>query len=286
MSYKILITGASGGFGKLISLSLLNAGHQVVATMRNPTSKNQTAANQLTAAGAKVVGLDVTRDNSVNAAVGEAGPLDIVINNAGTGVLGIQECFTPEDWRQIFEINVFGVQRLNRAVLPAMRAQGSGLLIHISSLIGRMALPFFGPYVASKWALEALAENYRAELSRFGIQSCIVEPGGYPTPFMDALMKPGDTERTASFGDFAHVPQTTFENFEKALAANPAQDPHDVADAVVNLIHTPAAERPFRTIVDRMGMGDHIQGYNDQLEQITAGIYQAFGMGDMLKLKT
>lgn len=133
--------------------------------------------------------------------------------------------------------------------------------------------------------MEALAENYRVELSGFGVDSCIVEPGGYPTSFMDALMQPGDSARNESYGDFAEVPKRLFANFEKAFAANPAQDPQNVANAIADLIETPAGQRSFRTIVDKMGLGDNIQSYNEQLEQITSGIYNAFGMGDMLKLK-
>lgn len=285
MSKRILITGASGGFGKLITLTLLEKGYTVIATMRGPEGKNSAIASELATAGAHIVEIDVTSDDSVKQGVEAAGMLDVVINNAGVGVIGLQESFVPEDWQKLFDINVFGVQRVNRAVLPAMRQRGSGLLIHVSSLLGRMALPFYGPYNASKWALEALAENYRVELSGFGVDSCIVEPGGYPTSFMDALMQPSDSTRNDAYGDLAAAPKSMFENFEQALANNPAQDPQNVADAIANLIETPAGQRSFRTVVDKMGMGDPIAGYNEQLEQITSRIYNAFGMGDMLNLK-
>lgn len=289
MAKKALVTGANGGFGSLISQALLKKGHTVVATMRGIAGKNQKAVGELKKAGAHIVEIDVTDDASVQKGVERAielaGGIDVVVNNAGVGVLGLQESFTPEDWKKLFDINVFGVQRINRAVLPHMRSKKSGLLIHISSLLGRMTIPFYGPYNASKWALEALAENYRSELSGFGIDSCIVEPGGYSTTFIDNLVKPSDTTRNANYGDFARMPMELLTNFEKALAANPAQNPQNVAEAVAQLIDTPAGQRPFRTVVDRMGMGDHIKGYNDHLEQVTAGVYNAFGMGDMLKLK-
>lgn len=196
---KILITGANGGFGSLTVKTLLNQGHAVVATMRNAQSKNKTEADELSALGAKIVNLDVTDDESVNTGVAKAigllDGLDVAVNNAGVGVLGIQEQFTIDDFKRLFDINVFGVQRVNRAVLPHFRNQGSGLLVHVSSLLGRIALPFYGPYNASKWALEALAENYRVELSDFGVDSCIVEPGGYPTGFMHSLMQPSDSSQ-------------------------------------------------------------------------------------------
>lgn len=286
---KIFITGANGGFGALTVKSLLSHEHSVVATMRNTETKNKAAAKELSELGAKIVELDVTHEESVHSGVTKAiellGGLNVVINNAGVGVLGIQEQFTPEDLQRLFDINVFGVQRVNRAALPFLRKQGSGLLIHISSLLGRISLPFYGPYNASKWALEALAENYRVELSGFGIDSCIIEPGGYPTSFMTNLMKPSDSSQNESYGEMADAPQQMFENFEGALANNPAQDPNNVGDAIVKLINTPAGQRPMRTIVDNMGMGNHIEPYNIQLAKIHEVIYTAFGMESMLKLK-
>ena len=286
---KVLITGANGGFGVLTVKTLLSQGHSVVATVRNPESKNKSAADQLATQGAKVVSMDVTNDTSVQSGIAQAielmDGLDVIINNAGVGVLGIQEQFTIDDFKQLFDVNVFGVQRVNRAVLPHFRKQQSGLLIHISSLLGRIAIPFYGPYNASKWALEALAENYRVELSGFGVDSCLVEPGGYSTGFMSSLMKPSDDTQNESFGEMIDAPQQAFENFEGALASNPAQDPQNVADAIATLIDTPAGARPMRTVVDKMGMGDHIEPYNNQLAQIHEGLFNAFGMGDMLKLK-
>jgi len=286
---KVIITGANGGFGALTVHTLLKEGHSVVATVRNPEGRNKEAAQELTAAGAHVVDMDVTDDDSVAQGVAKAiellDGLDVVINNAGVGVLGIQEQFTMEDFQRLFDINVFGVQRVNRAALPFLRKQGSGLLIHVSSLLGRIAFPFYGPYNASKWALEAIAENYRVELSAFGVDSVLVEPGGFPTGFFDRLIKPSDTSQNDSYGDMIHAPQQAFESFEGALAQNPAQNPQAVADAIAEVINTPAGSRPMRTVVDKMGMGDHIDPYNGQLAQIHEGLYGAFGMGDMLKLK-
>ncbi len=286
---KVIITGANGGFGALTVKTLLKEEHAVVATMRNPESKNKAAADELSALGANIVDLDVTDDESVSTGIEKAiellGGLDVVVNNAGIGVLGIQEQFTIDDFKKLFDVNVFGIQRVNRAALPFLRKQGSGLLIHISSLLGRITFPFYGPYNASKWAVEALAENYRIELSGFGVDSCIVEPGGYPTGFFDSLMQPSDRSQDASYGDMVHAPKQAFENFEGALANNPAQNPQNVADAIASLINTPAGSRPARTVVDKMGMGDHIGPYNNQLAQIHEGLFNAFGMGDMLKLK-
>ena len=289
MPQNILLTGASSGFGRLITTTLIERGHTVVATMRGTAGKNKTAADDLQAAGAKVVEIDVTREESVDQGIAETiqavDRLDVVVNNAGVGVLGLQESFTPADWQKIFDVNLFGVQRVNRAVLPHLRERRAGLLIHVTSLLGRFTIPFYGPYNASKWALEALTENYRVELSGLGIDVCLVEPGGFPTPFHDNLVKPGDDARDVGYGELARAPEISVANFRKALQANPAQNPQLVADAVAELVDTPPGQRPFRTVVDKMGMGDALQGYNEQQEQITRGIYKGLGIDSMLSLK-
>jgi NAD(P)-dependent dehydrogenase (short-subunit alcohol dehydrogenase family) len=287
---KVLITGASGGFGKLTVETLIKKNHQVAASMRGVKDKNKKAAEELTKLGAKVIEMDVTQDNSVNAGVEQTlkvlGDLDVVINNAGIGVLGVQETFTPDDWQKLFNVNVFGVQRVNRAVLPHLRAKRSGLILHVSSLLGRIAIPFYGPYNSSKWALEAMCENYRVELSGFGVDVGIIEPGGYPTTFIDNLLLPSDKSREATLGELQKQAEVFLKGFEQALAGNPAQNPQNVADAIVKVIDTPAGRREFRTIVDKMGMADAVQPYNEHLEKVMSGIYTAFGMAQMRQLKT
>jgi NAD(P)-dependent dehydrogenase (short-subunit alcohol dehydrogenase family) len=286
---NVLITGSSAGFGKLTVEKLLEGGHKVAASMRNVSGKNREVAETLRAKGALVLELDVTDDGTVDAAVSKAiadfNGIDILINNAGVGVLGLQEAYTIEDWQRLFAINVFGVQRVNRAVLPHMRSRGTGLIIYVSSLLGRITLPFYGPYNASKWALEALAENYRAETSAFGIDNCIVEPGGFPTSFMDALMRPSDKATQNAYGPLGAMPEQMFKGFEEALAANPKQDPQLVAEAINRLIDTVPGERPFRTVVDEMGMGEPLRAYNEQLEAILQNLYSGFQMQEMLRLK-
>jgi len=289
MAKKILITGASGGFGKLTVLTLLQKGHQVAASMRDIHGKNKNVADELRKAGAKIIEIDVTDDTSVNNGVQKAitdlDGLDVLINNAGLGVLGMQEFFTPADFQKVFDINVFGVQRMNRAVVPYFREKKNGLIVYTSSLLGRIALPFYGAYQSSKWALEALAENYRVELSGFGIENCIVEPGGYPTAFSDNLLRPSDNSREVGYGDFAKVPEAALHNFENVLKNNPQQNPQKVADAFAELIEKPKGDKPFRTTVDFIGMADHIQKYNEHLEQIMTGLYTNFGTQGMLSVR-
>ena len=256
--------------------------------MRSTTGKNAEIAAELQNAGVQLVEMDVTSDASVNAGVAKAqdllGGLDVVINNAGVGVLGIQELFTPEDWQRVFDVNLFGVQRVMRAVLPHFRGRGTGTVLHISSCIGRLTFPFYGPYCASKWALEALAEGYRNELSGFGIESCLVEPGGFQTSFMDALLRPSDTERAAAYGDMAHAPEAALAGFDQALEANPLQRPERVAEAVDKLLSMPFGKKPFRTVVDHMGMAEPVEQYNTVLSKVTHGIYSAFGQEQLLAL--
>jgi NAD(P)-dependent dehydrogenase (short-subunit alcohol dehydrogenase family) len=289
MSQTILITGAAKGFGRLIADTLIDAGHKVIATMRDPKGRNAEHANAIQAKGATVVEIDVTDEtsvgNGVEQALKQAGHIDILINNAGVGAIGLQETFTTEDWQKIFDLNVFGVQRMNRAVLPHMRKRSQGLIIHVSSLLGRFCMPFLGPYNASKHALEALADNYRLELSGSGVESILVEPGGYATDFQTSSVAASDAVRAATYGDFANAPQQTMSAFAESLKGDKAPDPQMVADAILEVINKPRGQRPFRTVVDGLGMGQPIETLNQTSDQVTTGIFAAIGMEHMLKLQ-
>lgn len=285
----VLITGAGSGFGRLATEALIHAGHQVIGSMRDLSGRNRAAARELIQLGAQVLEIDVTDDAStqrgVEQAISQIGVIDVLINNAGLGALGMQEGFTSDDWKKVFDVNVFGVQRMIRAVLPHMKERKHGLLIQIASLTGRLAIPFQGPYSPSKWAVEALAELYKVEVSQFGIESCIIEPGGFPTPFLDRLMEPSDRSRLASYGDLAQMPEDFRASFEQVFAQNPAQNPAIVADAIVDLIGQPHGQRPFRTVVDKMGLGERVHNYNEHLEKITTEIYSQFGIEHLLRVK-
>jgi NAD(P)-dependent dehydrogenase (short-subunit alcohol dehydrogenase family) len=289
MTTKILITGSSGGFGRLIVERLLGDGHRVVASMRDPQGRNREVAEALRAAGADVLEIDVTDDDSVEAGVRRAvetlGGLDALVNNAGIGSVGLQESYTTDDYKRLFDVNVFGVQRMNRATIPHFRAQRRGLLVHVSSLLGRITIPFYGPYNSTKWALEAMAENYRTELSAFGIESVLVEPGGFATTFIDHLMRPSDGARNTQYGAMAGAPESALAGFESVLEANPQQDPRKVAEAVGDLVGMEAGTRPFRTVVDELGMGVPVHQYNEHLHELTRGIYTNFGTSEMLDVK-
>ena len=289
MSQKILITGANGAFGSLAIAALLQAGHTVAASMRDIRGRNSIEAEALRAVGAHVVEIDVTDEASVEAgttlAIAALGGIDVVINNAGTGAHGLLEAFTPDQLLKLYDINVVGTHRVIRAILPTFREQKSGLVLNISSLLGRFSLPFYGPYSATKFALETLTETYRAELSAFGVDVALIEPGGFPTTFIGNLVHPVDAERLAQYGEFANVPTKAHAGFEEALNANPEQNPQKVADVIVSVIGTPAGERQFRTIVDFMGMAEPASILNKTQDGVTGGLYEAFGIAEMRTLK-
>lgn len=285
---NILVTGANSGFGRLIVKDLAKAGHRVAGSVRDAEGRNAEAAADLRDLGVEIIDIDVTDEtsvvNGVAAARGALGEIDVLINNAGVGVIGLQESFTDADFRRVFDINVFGVQRMIRAVLPQMRARRSGLILNISSLLGRVTFPFLGPYNATKWAIEAMSENYRTELSHFGVDVAVVEPGGFPTNFFGNLLRPSSRDRDAEYGDMAGAPDALLESLGATLAEIPEQSPQIVADAVVRVINMAPGTRPFRTEVDRSGMGEPIKPYNDQLASVTEALYTSFGMEGMLRL--
>lgn len=285
---NVLITGIAGGFGKPTALALLARGYGVAGSVRSRSGKNAATVAELEAAGAKIVEMDVTdaasTERGITDAIAQLGGLDILFNNDGIGSYGIQELMSPEEMARVFDVNVMGVQRVMRAALPHLRAQGRGTVLYTSSLIGRIATQFYGTYSASKWALEAIVECYRTELSGFGIESCIIEPGAMPTAFFDAMVSPNDPARKAEYGEFAAVPAMSSAGLAALLAATPQQQPERIAEAVTNLLAMPFGEKPFRTVVDHTGVGPEIQRYNDVLHDVTRNILTNFGIKQMLDL--
>ena len=170
------------------------------------------------------------------------------INNAGIAAQGITEAYTVEEFQQVLDVNLLGVVRVNRAVLPAMRRQRSGLLIHVSSGIGRAVVPGFASYSAIKFALEALADAYRFELAPLGIDSIIVEPGIHRTPILERFLAPADQNRVAEYSSVVESIKRVKSVFDDASSAPETPGPEVVVEAFVRLIETPAGERPFRTV--------------------------------------
>jgi NAD(P)-dependent dehydrogenase (short-subunit alcohol dehydrogenase family) len=192
-SRSILITGSSSGFGRASAERFAARGWRVFASMRRPDGEGGAALRARAAdAGWRLTtpALDVVSDDSVAAAVAAVlhetgGRLDVLVNNAGYYQFGSLEETSPAELREQLETNVVGVQRVTRAVLPAMRARRSGTVVTIGSVSGRVALPLVGPYHASKWALEGMIEALRLELIPFGVRVVLIEPGLFHTALHD-----------------------------------------------------------------------------------------------------
>jgi NAD(P)-dependent dehydrogenase (short-subunit alcohol dehydrogenase family) len=275
-----VVTGASSGFGRLTAQTLAADGWRVYATMRNVATTNAAPASELKNAGIAVLELDVTNDASVDAAaktiLAEAGAVDLLVNNAGTGFFGIEEAFTPAAAERQFATNVIGPLRVNRAFLPSMRDRRSGLVVFVSSVVGRMILPFTGIYTASKWALEALAETSSYELAPFGVDVAIVQPGAYATEIFGKVTTADDTARVAAYGEIAKYEQALTEGLG---ASAQGRDPQDVADAILRLANAPAGARALRTVVPE---NPAIESINSAVAPIQREIMKESGMEALL----
>jgi len=277
----VLITGSSTGFGRLFADILARKGHTVFATMRDPEGRNAKNASEIRALAERdslpihVLELDVTDDDSVgravDAAVAKAGRIDVAINNAGYYLTGLEEAVTTEQARRLMDTNFLGPVRVNRAVLPHMRRQRSGVVMHISSGAGRVIVPAAGFYCASKFALEALAEAYSYELAAQGIESVIVEPGAYETPVFGNTVAAADEARTDTYGAAKQFPAKV----NGALSSR-AGNAQEVADAVLRIIETPAGEKQLRYVVSPQNFG--VDEINALAKQVQAKVLEAFGL--------
>lgn len=290
MSATVLITGASTGFGREAAERLARRGHRVFATMRDlagRNAENRAALENLARNESlllEVLELDVTDDESVQTAVRQAleraHGIDIVINNAGFAGIGVTEAYTPEQFQKMFDVNVYGVVRVNRAVLPSMRRQRSGLLIHVSSGAGRVTVPAMAAYCASKFALEVLADAYRFELLPFGIDSVLVEPGIYRTPIFDKLFSPADAARLADYGATAEYADRVLGVFQTAISAPEAPGSEEVAETFVRLVEMDPAQRPFRTVVSAP-IQQLLEPYNTAAAELRPLVAQIFNVPEL-----
>jgi NAD(P)-dependent dehydrogenase (short-subunit alcohol dehydrogenase family) len=287
MGKTILITGASSGFGRLTAETLANSGHTVFAGFRSTDGAKKEIADALKHKNVEILKLDVTDQQSVDSAIAQllkksAGGLDVVVNNAGMASAGISEAFTPEQTRELFEVNVFGVQRMIRATVPLLRARRAGLLINVGSILGRVTLPFFGLYGASKYAVEAMTDSYRYELSQFGIDVVLVQPSAYPTNMYAAAQQPANGNLAKEFGDVAQIPGKILNTFVTLFQGENAPNPQDVAAAIDKIVSTPAGSRPDRVVV---GLPFGSDAVNNAVAPIQHGVMESLGLGDLTKLK-
>lgn len=286
---SVLITGCSSGFGRLTAELLARQGARVFATMRNMPRPEADELAALAAAenlDIHVIAIDVTDLTQVNAGVKEAeringGPIDVLVNNAGIGITSPVEVQDMEATRLIFDTNVFGPQRMARAVLPGMRAKGGGQIIQISSQLGRVIVPYSGHYSATKFALEAMSEQLAYELVPHQIDVTIIEPGGYPTKVWvnrnaySLALK----ERSMAVHSAGYPEQVARMGQEDGSGRT--NDPMDVARAIAGLMAQPPGTRPLRLPVS--------PGNKPQLpiNQVTAQVQTAWlggsGYGPLIR---
>ncbi|NRA29930.1 MAG: SDR family oxidoreductase [Parvularculaceae bacterium] len=249
---SVLITGASSGFGRLMAESLARQGAKVFATMRNvprPEAKELEALATSDDLDITVIEIDVTKPREIKRGVAKAldkagGKIDVLVNNAGIAYGGPVELQDEKAMQTIFDTNVFGPQRLTREVLPSMREAGSGLIVNVSSQLGRVIIPGFALYSPTKFALEAMSEQMAYETAGFGIEVTIIQPGGYPTEIWENAQALTDDllERT---------PEELRDTYAAYLSQiegrnGGSTDPMDVPNAVAEVMAMPAGSRPLR----------------------------------------
>ena len=268
MNQVILVTGASSGFGRMIADALADAGHTVYASMRNLSGRNAQRREEVSTVARergvdlRTVELDVQSEASAAGAadtiMAEHGRLDVLVHNAGHMVCGPSEAFTPEQLAELYDINVLGCQRVNRAVLPHMRRAGRGLLVWIgSSSVAGGVPPLLGPYFAAKAGMDALAVAYARELAPFGIESAIVVPGAFTTG-TNHFANAGEPADEGCAQEYARGwPGGFTDRMKQALAGTVPDDadPAEVAGAVAAIVAAPHGRRPFRVVVDPAGDG-------------------------------
>jgi NAD(P)-dependent dehydrogenase (short-subunit alcohol dehydrogenase family) len=282
---NVIITGSSNGFGLKAAKDFADKGYQVFATMRNPSGKNANAKVELESHSTqiKIVDMDVTNDASVKEAMAnifaKTGIVDILINNAGIMYLGITEAFSVEQAKFQMETNYFGAIRVMQAILPSMRKAGSGLIINTSSLVGRMSPPFFGTYTATKHALEGYSQALRYEVSPFGVDIVLVEPGPFGTGLLASGQAPAHSEVLETYGELAGLPTSMGKNFAQMLQSENAPDPQWVVDAYLKLADLPFGSRPTRTVVGITWGTDKI---NELTQPIQDGILKEMQLDSVL----
>jgi len=225
---RVLITGCSTGIGRATAVELTARGHEVVATARRP----ETLADLHVAAR---LALDVDDDESVREAVAAAGTIDVLVNNAGFEVSGPVEATPLAEVRAMFETNFFGTVRMIQAVVPQMRERGSGVVVNVSSVAGRVAAPLNGFYASSKFAMEAVSEAMHYELGHFGIRTVVIEPGLIETAFRGSIRHYG--KDTAPYDEL----DAQWSGTTETLVPTGRPGPDLVAGVIATAIEDPGA---------------------------------------------
>jgi NAD(P)-dependent dehydrogenase (short-subunit alcohol dehydrogenase family) len=293
MKEIIVITGASSGFGALTARALAVAGHTVYASMTDIQGHNAVQVEAVRefaheqSVELRAIELDVTSQPSADAAITtilkEQGRLDVVIHNAGHMAFGPAEAFTPEQFAHLYDINVLGTQRVNRAALPLLREQGRGLLVWVSSTSTRGGTPpYLAPYFAAKAAMDSVAVSYAGELCRWGIETSIIVPGAFTsgTNHFAHAGKPEDQERVAAYeaGPYAGFGKIVLSG--QASVIPPEADVADIAKAIVRVVGMPFGTRPFRVYIDPAQDGSEVVGA--VADRVRAEFLRRIGLADLL----
>lgn len=241
---RILITGSNSGFGKLAALTLARQGHDVIATMRSVDKSSALVAEaEAEGLGIEIRQLDVCDPDSVAEALVDAAAIDVLVNNAGFEVQGALELIDDELMHRQLDTNVVGPLRLIRSVIPAWRERGHGVVVNVSSVVGRATSPFGGAYAASKHALEAMSEALHWETSSAGIRVHVIEPGRFPTTdFGSNIVRPEGWE-----GSTFEAKALSLREALTSLDSGEPSDPQMVANAIAFTATDP--EAPFRIVV-------------------------------------
>ena len=293
MTKTIIVTGASSGFGAMSVRALADAGHTVYAGMRAIGTRNQQAAADATRyateqdVNLRPVEMDVSDQASIDTAVTtvlhDQGRIDVVVHNAGHMVLGPTEAFTPDQLAASYDANVVSTQRVNRAVLPHLREQRDGLLVWVGSSSARGGTPpYLAPYFAAKAGMDSLAVSYAAELARFGIDTSIVVPGSFTTG-TNHFAHAGHAADEEVAADYEREYAGLMDQVTTRLAdlAPADQDPTEVARAIVDLVHRPKGQRPFRVHIDPVDDGAKV--VFDVGDRIRSEFYRRIGLDDLLR---
>lgn len=274
MTKIIFITGTSTGFGKLTTITLAKAGYTVIAGMRGTKGKNETVAKELSALeNVEVVEIDVTDDSSVNNAfesvLAKFGQIDVLVNNAGLAGFGLVEAFSIEQLKKFFEVNFYGVIRAYQAVLPAMRTARRGLIINLTSGASGHSLPFMGPYLASKFSVEAITESLQEELKQFNIENVTIQPGVYPTEMNTGVKVGNNADRLEIIPAYDPIATEMFNAIGAGLFGKMQEfkmDPQTIADGILELVNMQSGTRPLRFPLDAIAQGTDVAFIKDRAE--------------------
>lgn len=279
MPKTILVTGANSSLGMKASEALALTGNRVFAAMPDPAIRYRVQANLLWSRGIDVIDLEVTDQASVETAVrrvqDKAGAINVLVNNAAMFAAGAIQAFTAEDAAAMFDVNIVGMLRATRAVLPSMRADGCGLVINVGSVFGRLTLPFVGLYGASSFAIEAISDSLRYELAPFGLEVTVVQTGASFARRNAEELIAGEAEGEADCRLRLHDRATVFDTLG---VGDESCDPRDVAIALARLIAMPCGRRPSRLIV-----GDDLGAHsiNEAAERAQALLAERLGLGSL-----